>query len=431
MTPNASYRLLPLLLAPCLLCAQSLDQVVERLDRLEKENRSLRDEVSQLRRELDSIRGAPAPPASPPAEAAEQAPSVQTLDERLTVQERRTDEQAQSKVEAAQKFPVKLTGMLLANMFHNGPSAAGVDTPTTSARANGRQTGGITLRQSILGMQYTGGKTLLGGQVKGSLFMDFFEGTSETTVFYPVRVRTGSVELDWSSRSLSLVLDKPLFSQRDPNTFSYSGVSPLTAAGNLWRWQPQVRFEQRLGNETTSGRAQLALVQTSEEVNFPAAVTNFERRRPGLQGRFELAHRFGEGRRIEVAPGFHVSQSHALGQDYGSHLASVDWLFAPMSKIEFSGLFWTGENIHHFGALRQSFRLDGTRLVPVQSKGGWSQVSFPFTSRISLNLFGGIHDDRNRDLARNAIGANRAGAANIMFRIAPNLIMSIEAMQIR
>jgi hypothetical protein len=415
-------------LIPCSIAfsqTPSLDQILVRLDRLEQENRSLRGEVSQLRNELAAIRGAsPVPP-----------PSVQSLDERLSIQERRTDEHAQTKVEAAQRFPIRLSGMVLANLFHNGPYVGGNDHPTRLFSTAGRQTGGITFRQSIVGFQYRGGRTVLGADVRASAFLDFFDGLAETNNFYPVRVRTASIELDWATRSFSIVQDKPLFSPRDPSSFSYQGVSPLTASGNLWRWQPQVRFEQRWGDpQATLARAQVALIQTSEAsgagANPVIANLSFAPRRPGIEGRFEIGHR-REGSQFAVAPGFHASNSRVASFDVPSRLVSVDWLFSPVSKIEFTGLFWTGRNVHHFGALGQSFRIVNGRPEAVRSKGGWAQLAFPFTDRVTLNIFGGIHDDRNSDLTGTAIGANRTGAVNIQYRLAPNVIVSLEALQLR
>src|SRR5262249_17857901 len=148
------------------------------------------------------------------------------------------------------------------------------------------------LRQTILGFEYTGSNTFLGARARGSLFMDFYEGNTENTNYYPVRFRTGGFHLDWATRTLSFVQDKPLFSQRDPDSFSYVGVSPLTGAGNLWRWQPQLRFEQRIGRDSgLQAKAQVALVETSEDVGFDFAANRLsnERRRPGIQGRFEVA----------------------------------------------------------------------------------------------------------------------------------------------
>jgi len=416
-------RVLAVLL-PLTLPAQppTLEQILERLARLETENQALRNEIGKLKAEVASLKQSSSP-----------APDTADLAERLDIQERRVDEQAQAKVEAAQKFPIKLTGQLVANLYRNGPHSGVNDHPTVAARAAVRRTAGLTFRQSIIGATYQGDRSVLGAQVRGSLFLDFWEGLAENTNFYPVRVRTASVELDWKSRSLSFVQEKPLFSLRDPNTFSYSGVSPLTSAGNLWRWQPQIRFEQRAGNGDTQVRAQVALMQTAEESHFDFAANGLtaDRRRPGLEGRFEVAHRWGEDRRIEIAPSFHLSQTRVSGNKLRSDLFAVDWLAVPLPRIEFTGLFWSGQAVHHFGSLRQSFIRQGTALQPVEAKGGWSQVSLTLHERVSLNLFAGIHDDRNAGLAPAQVGANRAGAANLMFRIAPNVIAAIEAMQIR
>ncbi|MEZ5352880.1 MAG: hypothetical protein R2762_09610 [Bryobacteraceae bacterium] len=420
-------RTLILLLAPILSWAQTptaLDQILERLNRLEQENRALRGEVAELRDQVRTLRGES---VDPPA-------SVQQLDERLSIQERRTDEQAQTKVEAVQRYPVKMSGMLLANLFHNGPFAGGNDHPTRAAAVAGRQTGGITFRQSIVGFQYIGGQTLMGGRVRGSVFLDFFEGPNETTNFYPVRVRTASVEVDWATRTLGFVMDKPLFSQRDPSSFSFQGVSPLTSSGNLWRWQPQVRMEQRWGSEDgTLARAQVALVQTAEEsgFNLPSPRFSVSRRQPGLEGRFSLAHHFESGAKVDVAPGFHVSNSRIDSFGVRSSLVSVEWLAQPFEKLELTGLFWRGQNVHHFGSLRQSFRLVNGRPEAVRSQGGWGQAAIPFTPRWTFNLFGGAHDDRDSDLSAGGIGLNRTGAANIQYRLAPNVIVSLEALQTR
>lgn len=408
----------------------AMDQVLERLARLEAENRSLREEVKGLRDEVAALKPAPAATAAAPTPA-------QQIEERLAIQEKRTEEQAQIKVEAAQRFPIRLSGMLLANAFRNSAGANGADTPTTAARVlNGRKTGGLTFRQTIVGMEYTGSQTFLGAQARGSLFADFFEGQTENTNFYPVRIRTGGFHLDWATRTLSVVQEKPLFSPRDPDTLSYGGISPLTAAGNLWRWQPQLRFEQRLGGVNAAGlvpvRAQVALVQTSEDSSFDFGANRLsnERRRPGLQARVQLAGGNDQAR-VEVAPGFHLSEANVSGRRYRSDLVTFDWLVSPHPKLQWTGLVWSGQNVHHFGAFRQGFGIVNGVLRPVRSRGGWMQASVPVTSRFSLNAYGGLHDDRNEDIAATGLAVNRTGAVNFMYRIAPHIVFSFEAMKHR
>jgi hypothetical protein len=395
-----------------------VDHILHRLERLERDNEELRRQIRELRAEVAGLR--PVPPAA-------------TAEERLEIVERRVEEQAQTKVEASQRFPLAVTGMLVANLYKNTRQVAGVDHATSLSRTPGRATAGLTFRQSVLGLEYHGAQTLWGGRVRGSIFADFYEGNTENTLYPSARLRTAALELDWGSRSVLVGQEKPLFSQRDPTSFSFIGVSPLTAAGNLWRWQPQIRLEQRARlTEQTQLKAQVALLQTNEESTTADPRLAIERRRPAVEGRFEVARQIDGNRRIALAPGFHVSTSHALGARLPSRVYSLDWFANPFSRFELSGILWTGRNVHHFGAFRQGITLfpDG-RLVSVGASGGWAQAAIPFTSRVSLTLFAGVHDDRNRDLTSAGIASNRSGGTNIIFRLAPNLLLSLEALQTR
>ena len=392
--------------------------VLARLDRLEQENRSLREELRRLRQDLTGARAAPP--------------------EQLEIHERRLDEQAQTKVEASQKFPLRLTGMALFNVFHGGENSGNSDLPTTASAAPGYRIAGATLRQSTLGLEFHGPVTVLGGKLRGSLFADFYNGSTEQAYSY-ARLRTAVVEIDWKTRSLMVGQEKPLFAPRNPSSLAQVGYSPLTGAGNLWRWQPQIRFEQRFEADGRGGlKAQLGLLQTSEEYGYGQSagsqgpIFDVERRRPGVEGRFEFFALLEGERRIEIAPGFHFSSSHVQYQALPSRLFSLDWFANPWKRLEFSGAFFTGENVAHFGALRQGFRVlaDG-RVIPVHSRGGWAQLSLLATDRLTLNLFGGQHDDRNRDLGGYGIAQNRVSAANLMYRLAPNVIVGFEGMRFR
>src|SRR5439155_25464898 len=164
-----------------------------------------------------------------------------------------------------------------------------------------------------------------------------------------MRLRTASIEVEWKTRSVMAGLEKPLFAPREPNSLSQVGVSPLTATGNLWLWIPQVRFEQafRLG-ESTRLRAQLGLVQTREALSYQATagyVPDIEPSRPGFEGRFAFSHGAAEGRRIEIAPGFHTSTTHVADTSVPSNLISLDWFFNPLRTLEFTGAFFSGQNV--------------------------------------------------------------------------------------
>ena len=395
--------------------AQTVDALVERLDKLERDNNSLRQEIEKLRAEIGAMK---------------QQSSVQT--EAQEIVSRRVEEQAQTKVEASQRFPIRLHGMALMNLYRNGAHANGQDTPTVASRTPGRSTAAVSFRQTVIGLEFRGPQSLFGAQVSGSVFGDFYEGNTETVQYPGARLRTAEIQLDWRSRSLMIGQEKSLVGVRDPNSLSYSGVSPMTAAGNLWRWQPQIRLEQRLElAPTTKLRGQLAVLQTAEDIGGAPGALPLERRRPSLEGRLEIAHQIDGERRVELATAFHASQSHVGAFSIPSRAWSIDWFANPFRLLELSGNMFTGENLHHFGAFRQGWVVRANGVNGVHTRGGWAQVSVPFTDRVSLNLIAGTMDDRNRDLVSTMIGSNRTGAANIIFRIAPNVLLSLEAMQIR
>ena len=217
-------------LAPLLWClslpakAQEIPQLQEvliRLDRLEKDNQALVEEVRALRRELaaamPSVPGA-VPPGSPPPEAVAQAgPSAQApLDETRAVEQSRIEEMAATKVEASQKFPIRLTGMALFNAYVNGRFNNQSDEPTIASLGPGASAGGATLRQTTLGLLYDGPATFAGGKVSGSLYFDFFGGSS-SSLNHMLRLRTADITLRWANTSVSLGQQKPLISPRDPD----------------------------------------------------------------------------------------------------------------------------------------------------------------------------------------------------------------------
>lgn len=405
------------LLPSCLSAQSPADwrSVLDRLDRLEQENSLLRQQVNDLRTRV-----------------AELNPQVEL--ERLEIAERRIKEQAQTKVESSQRFPIRVTGMALFNTFLNSRFSGGAQNPPLASRARGEANGGATLRQTVLGLQFQGPTSVWGGKVRGTLFADFFSGPGDS-LNQQARIRTASIEVDWKSRSILVGQEKPIFAPREPNSLAQVGISPLTGAGNLWRWQPQLRFEQRFRlGEATRLTAQLGFIETSEETTIVPSEysSSVSRRRPGLEGRFELSHALDETRRIEFAPGFHTSTTHVLGASVPSNLFSLDWFANPWRKLEFSGAFFSGQNVGHFGAPRQGFTIRyHDSVTPVHSRGGWGQFTLKAAPRLSFNVMAGRHDDRNSDLLPGQIGKNTAGAVNLMYRLAPNVILSLEAQQVR
>jgi hypothetical protein len=418
-------------LLPTLLFAQQksdLQQILDRLDRIELENKNLTDEVRALRAELAAARAIPTP--APPAATA-------PIDERVGVAEQRIADQAQSKVEASQKLPITLTGMVLFNAWMNGRASGGAEYPTTASQTNSSSAAaGATVSQSVLGLKFQGPEVLGGGQVSGSIYFDAWGGSSSNSLNHLIRVRTATVQIDWKNTTVVVGQDKPIVSPREPDSLAQISVSPLTGAGNLWLWQPQVRVDQRFHFGTQAGlTAQVGVYETSDP-SYAArggdnsAIASIPR--PGVEGRFEFWRKFGENSRIEIAPGFHESTTHAGGFSAPSRLGTVDWLIQPAARIKFTGMFFTGENAAGLGGLRQGFSIfDDIHAVPIGVNGGWGQLSFLATKRLTFNLFGGLENDRAADLLSGDIHRNSMYAANAIYRLGSNVLIGMEVSQTR
>ena len=423
-------RLLPIaaILYPLAATAQTpaeMAGILERLDRLERENRRLSEQVRDLTERLSG-----APPAVgtgvPAQTSPEQAPKL-TPEDRLDIVERRVDEQAQTKVEASQKFPIRLAGMALFNAFMNSKQSGGSDYPVVAA-PTGPGHSGATVRQSIIGLEFQDPGAVWGGKVHGSIYMDFFAGANNSAF----RVRTASIQIDWKSRSIAAGLEKPIFNPREPSSLAQVGISPLTGAGNLWLWLPQVRLEQEVKFAASTGvRAQIGAVQTHEIGAYSGTVTA-EAARPALEGRFNFFHRLDDERRMEMAVGFHTSTTHAAGASIPSNLISLDWFFNPWKRLEFNGVFYSGTNIAHLGSgTRQGFGAYGRYVYGIGSVGGWGQLTYHLAPRWDLHMFNGQVDDANEHLMKGAIAKTLLYGGNLYFHVAPNVITAIETTQTR
>ena len=403
-----------------------LTQVLQRLDALEKQNRELMLEVHALRQELSASK-APAQTAQP-----ESPPAAATLDERVTVDEHRIEEQAQTKIEASQKFPIQLNGMLLFNAFTNSGDRNGhsLDYPFLA----GPDRSGATLRQTLLGLKFQGPRLPGDGHVNGSLLMDFWGGYSEPGLSW-LRLREAEVSLDWANRSFSVGQQKPLISPYQPSSLAEVSISPLAGAGNLWLWLPQARYEERVHLGRNSGiRGQIALMQTDETyANVPAEYSSsLDRARPAVEGRAAFWHSFDDVRRFELGAGFHAGTTHVAGNSVDSRIASADWLFVTGSRLAISGTFFHGQNVAGLGALGNAFTLsDYTNARPVHSSGGWTQFAFTLTNRMTLNVFGGLQDDRSQFLSPSSFARNFTYAANLQYHLGPNVVVGLEGLQTR
>lgn len=436
---RAKLLVLAMLFAPFMAAQSAADsemkdllaRISQRMDALEQQNRELTQEVKVLREEL--VKSKSGVPSQPDTNAATSAPegTAPSLDERVGVVEQRTTEQAQTKVEASQKFPIKLTGMLLFNAFANTGNAAA--NASYAYLLSGPETAGATVRQTILGFTFQGPSLPGGGHVNADLMADFYNG-GYSPQDYIFRVRQAALSFDWKKRSFSVGQDKPLVSLRDPDSLAEVGYPALSGAGNLWGWMPNVRYEERISLGTHSGiTGQASILETSETyANLGNYSTTLAPARPGVEGRVAYWHNWDDIRRMELGGSFHSSVTHVDGGSAPSHIGAIDWLFVPSPFLKITGTYLAGQNFGAIGGLPMGVTiLSNDQLIPIRSQAGWLQVSVPLTPRLTLNVFGGGQFNRPGQLVATDIQQNFAYAANLMYRIGPNVVTGLEAQQMR
>src|SRR5579871_3258032 len=95
-------------------------------------------------------------------------------------------------------------------------------------------------------------------------------------------------------------------------------------------------------------------------------------------------------------------------------------------------MLFRGRNVPVLRTLPPGFSmLPNGRIIPVRSNGGWAQMRIPITARLAFNFYGGQQVNRNMDLGFGNAGSNAGYFSNFMYRLAPNVIVSLEGGQVR
>ncbi len=390
-------------------------KILDRLNALEQQNQALLAEIQALRQEIAATHG-------PTAEQA------QTPQDRLDVAEQRIKEQAQTKVESSQRLPLKITGMLLFDAYRN----AGYGEYQVGPYGGDAAPGGATFSQSLLGLEFNGPSLPGNGRVHGYFSMDFYDQLRGYS--YP-RLREGAITFDWKRRSISFGQEKPLISPLQPTSFARVGIPPLAGTGNLWLWRPQVRYEERLNfGSQTEVKFEAAALETNETYSAPMLPANAKlaNTRPAIEGRVSVTHSWQEQKKVAAGVGFSASSTHVLGTSIPSRVISADFLYKPFSKLELTGTMFHGENFANLGAAAPGFTVtDSGAVIPVHGSGAWAQVAFPVTRRLTFDLYAGRQWNDASDLNEYNIARTLTYAANALYRIAPNVVLGIEASQSR
>jgi outer membrane murein-binding lipoprotein Lpp len=447
-----------------------------------------REETAELRQELDEIRagrglrnavakpksadlvtisgsfegdahsiqsGAPQGEKQDEEEDRQKGEHATSLEEEYQLLSGKVDEQYQTKVESASKYRLRLSGIVLMNLVSNHGEVDSVDIPTLAyARPAGESGGsfGATLRQSEIGLEAFG-PMVAGARTRADLQLDLaggFPSVPNGINSGIVRLRTGTMRMDWTNTSVVVGQDGIFFSPNSPTSFASLAVPALSYAGNLWGWVPQIRIEHRVAlGENSSLMLQGGILDPlSGEVPGASYIRHAgpgeSSRQPAYGTRIAWTRNvFGQPLRLGVG-GFYSRQDYGFSRTVDAWAGMTD-LELPLSRqVSLSGKLYRGRGLGGlYGAFGQSALFSGDPALPstevrgLNSVGGWAQLKYRPANKWEFNAAFGMDNPYATDLeyfpysqlyggVNVTLARNRGSFVNMIYRPRSDLLFSAE-----
>jgi hypothetical protein len=427
------------------------DAVVE----LRSEAGQYRAETEQLRKELEARSPVPDAAAnlagggSVPVPLADRVASLEESSELLTG---KLDDQYQTKVEAASKYRLKLSGIVLLNLFGNRGYMDNQDIPTwaiTEIPSVSGQTLGASMRQSEIGLEVFGPR-VFGARTSGDLQLDFAGGSPNTpngVNFGLARLRVASMRMDWKDTSIVAGQDNAFFSPLSPTSFASLALPAFSYAGNLWGWIPQLRLEHRFNLSEGQSITLQGGIMDNVTGELPSTFAPFAQAGES-SGQPAYASRAAWTRNIFGMPltvgaaGYYSRQSWSFGHRVDGWAAMTDWSIPLTQRVSLTGEFYRGRAIGGLGGgVGRSVLLnaDSTQLRALNSVGGWSQLKISATSKLEFNGAFGVDNPFAGDVRGFPLSPsfpapllqNRSSLVNVIYRPRSDLLFSGEYRHLR
>ena len=450
---------------------QQIRELQDAVTEIRSESQRYRTETAELRRELEAVRAASAgsptaaesaaglsayaPAAAPPQEVQtdQKMQHAATLEEEYQLLSGKVDDQYQTKIESASKYRMRLSGIVLLNLFSNVGTVDNADIPSIAygrpPGASGGSFGG-TLRQSQIGLEVFGPQ-VAGARTTADLQLDLGGGFPQAPNGVNVgllRLRTGTMRLDWAHTSIVAGQDALFFSPVSPTSFSSLAVPAFSYAGNLWSWVPQVRVEHRF----TLGEDSNLLVQGGilDSLSGEPPIFDYYRtpqagersRQPAYATRMAWSHSlFGQPLRVGVA-GYYGRQSYGFNRNVDAWAGMTDLDLPLTHQLSLSGKFFRGRGLGGLGGgIGRSVLFSGdpgslySQVRALNSAGGWAQLKYRPASKLEFNGAFGQDSPYMSDLRAfpnpqsygdPRLTKNQGSMVNVIFRPRSDLLFSAE-----
>jgi len=437
---------------------------------VQRQSEELRAELARTQKQLAASKSgvyeAYAPPASQPSSPSsasappKEAQGVGTsLEDRVSKLEDGQDlmndkilEQSQTKVESGSKYRVRLSGILLLNTAVTRGSVDNLDfpqiaTPPDTLGSSGAFSG--SLRQSQIGIEAFG-PDIAGARTRANVKFDFAGGFADLPngeAFGIMRLRTGTIRLDWENTSIVAGQDSLFFAPLTPTTLTSLAIPALSYTGNLWSWTPQIRLEHRITLSAASRLSLQAGILDSLTGDVPGAAYRYptagERSgQPAYATRIAWSHR-AFGKELTIGQGaYYGRQNWGFGRNLDGWAVTSDVIFPLGTFFDLSGEFYRGRNLGGLGGgVGQSLLLSGpiadpgTAIHGLDSMGGWVQLKFKPKSNFEVNLAYGQDNPFASELRAfpassyyygPLLSRNLSPFVNFIYRVRSDVLFSVE-----
>ena len=376
-----------------------------------------------------------------------------SLEEEYQLLSGKVDDQYQTKVESASKYRLRLSGIVLMNLVSNQGWVDNIDIPTLAgAKPPGDSGGsfGATLRQSEIGFEAFG-PNVAGAKTRADLQLDLaggFPSVPNGINSGLLRLRTGTMRMDWTNTSVVVGQDAIFFSPNSPTSFASLAVPALSYAGNLWSWLPQIRVEHRVvvGEESSLMFQGGILDPVSGEAPFAGfyrqAGPGESSRQPAYGTRVAWTRNvFGQPLQVGLG-GFYSRQDYGFSRTVNGWAGMTDIELPLTHQFSLSGKLYRGRGLGGLGGgIGRSALFSGdpglasTEVRGLNSVGGWAQLKYRPSNKLEFNAAFGMDNPYAIDLkyflyARAygdpTLARNQGSFVNMIYRPRSDLLFSAE-----
>jgi regulator of replication initiation timing len=393
-----------------------------------------------------------------------QTAQAPTLEERLVKLEDNQDlldakinEQSQTKVESGSKYRVRLSGIVLLNLFDTRGPVDNVDFPQLAVPptlGNSSNAFAATIRQSQIGLEVFGPE-IAGARTSANVKFDFAGGFADLpngVSMGVVRLRTGTIRMEWANTSIIAGQDSLFFAPLIPTSLASIATPPLAYAGNLWSWTPQIRIEHRKDLNETSSLLFQAGILDSLTGDIPAQgyrspTAGEQSGQPAYAGRIAWSHHLFERNFTAGVGGYYGRQNWGFGRDVDGWAVTAD-VSMPLSRLfSVTGEFYRGRAVGGLsGGVGQDILLAGVVTDPttgihgLDSIGGWTQLKFKPTAKFEVNAALGMDNPFASELRRfpatqyyygYSISRNLSPFINFIYQVRSDVLFSAEYRRIQ